>query len=141
VSGSAWFLLALAFDKGVEDFNIPVIPSNGIVATAASLLGAIVTGVCLALAFRTAWTSRSRLVLWATPLALLTLGIVGFSVCTWLVWLLVGGPSSVRPADQFQQVLGTFVVYGLLSVFTPVLYMLAFLNQVAIRHMLRTAAG
>ncbi len=138
-SGSAWFLLALAFDKGVRDFNIPVIPTNGVSATLASWLGAVATGVCVALAFRSAWTTRSRVVFWTAPLGTLALGIVVFSIWTWLAWLRFGEPSNLSAPDQFVLVLATFLLYGLGGIFTPILYLLALLNQVAIRHVVRHA--
>jgi hypothetical protein len=134
-----WFLIALAFDKGVRDFNIPVVPTNSIPAILASLIGGVATGVVVALAFRRAWISQSRLVRVATPLAALIVGIAVFSVCVWIVWLLFGAPSSLRPAEQFVNVVDTFMVYGLVSVFTPFAYLMAWLTQTAIRKGLRSA--
>src|SRR5688572_17487606 len=88
VSGATWFVVALAFDKGVRDFNRPVIPTGSPSAIVASLLAAIVTGVCVTFVFRRSWSSRSRVVLWLTPPATLVTALVTFSVLTWMVWLL-----------------------------------------------------
>src|SRR5262245_40737546 len=48
-SGAVWFLIALAFDKGVRDFNYPVIPTASPLAIALSLFAAILTGVAISL--------------------------------------------------------------------------------------------
>lgn len=132
-SGAAWFVLALAFDKGVQDLNVPVIPTDGLVASTASLLAGVATGVGVALAFRGAWWTHSRWVSRLTPFASLVLGVATFSVLIWLVRILVGGSPSLGAVGHFQQVLGTFAMYGLMSIFTPVLYACAHVNRIAIR--------
>jgi hypothetical protein len=137
VAGAVWFLVALVFDKGVHDLNTPLIPTSGIPAVLASLIGGAVTGIAVALVFRRSWVSESRLVRAATPLAALIVGITVFSVFVWIARLMFGAPSSARPAEQFVEVLGTFAVYGLLSVFAPVAYLIAWLTQTAIRKSLR----
>lgn len=137
-SGAVWFLLAMLFDKGGRDFNVPVIPSDGLIPLAASLLGGVATGIVVTFALRRAWLTRSRVLLLMAPLAALVLAIITFSLTTWLVWLVVGELSRLGPLGQLQQVLGTFAIYGLMSLFTPILYLLAHLNQFVVRRVLTT---
>ena len=133
-SGALWFALAMLFDKGVSDFNTPVIPSSGLLPLTLSMLGGIVTGVVVTLTLGRALLASSRLAFWLAPLAVLVVGVITFSLTTWLVWLLVTDPSSHGSLGQLAQILGTFAIYGLMSpIFTPVLYALAQLNQFAMR--------
>jgi len=140
VSGAIWFLVALAFDKGVRDFNYPVIPTSSPAAVLASLLAAVVTGVCITFVFRRSWSSRSRAVLWVSPPATLVTGLTMFGVLTWMVWLVLGERTGITPSNQLANTVGFFVIYGAFSpLFAPFLYGLAFLNQSAIREILRRA--
>ena len=100
-------------------------PQQRTAALTLSLLGGIVTGVVVTMTFRRAWLATARPTFWLTPLASLAVGVITFSLTTWLAWLLVGEPSSLSPIGQLAQILGTFVIYGLMSpIFTPVLYAL-----------------
>jgi hypothetical protein len=133
-SGAVWFALAMLFDKGVRDFNTPVIPSSGLLPLTLSLLGGIVAGVVVTLTLGRALLAPSRLTFWLAPLGSLVVGVITFSLTTWVVWLLVGAPSSHGSFGQLAQILATFVIYGLMSpIFTPLLYALAHLNQFAMR--------
>jgi hypothetical protein len=133
-SGAVWFAIAMLFDKGVRDFNRPVIPSSGLLPLTLSLLGGIITGVVVTLTVGRALLASSRLTFWLAPMASLVVGVITFSLTTWLVGLLVTDPSGHGAFGQLPQTMGTFVIYGLMSpIFTPVLYALAHLNRVAMR--------
>jgi hypothetical protein len=135
LSGAIWFLIAVAFDRGVRDFNAPVLPTAGPFEIASSLASAVLAGVAVAVAFSRAWGTNSRIVLYLTPIGALVVGVLTFSVLTWVLGQLVGAATQPLP-----EVVGTLFFYALLSVFTPVLYVLALVNGLAIRSAVRRAA-
>ena len=139
VSGGLWFLLALAFDKGVHDFNFPVIPTNSLAAWIASGLCSVATGVCMALLFHRLLLSRSKLVFYALPIAMLPCAIAAFSILIWVAWVALGNRSGVVPLHRLVDILSIFLIYGLISLFTPLLYGCALLNQYALRSVLGRA--
>jgi hypothetical protein len=135
LSGILWFFLALAFDKGVRDFNIPVVPAASLPEIAASLVSAAVAGVAVAFAFSKAWGHRSHIVLYLTPIGALAVGVCAFSVFTWVLGQVVGAA-----VQGLAVILGTLSSYAMLSAFTPILYVLALVNGLALGKLVRRAA-
>jgi hypothetical protein len=138
-SGFVWFLIALTFDKGVRDFNYPVIPTAGLLAIAGSLLAAILTGVSISLLFQRCIQSRSMWLHLALPLITVPTAITIFSVLVWVVWLLLGRTAGVQPLGQLANTLGFFLIYGLCSIFAPFLYVVAALNNWTLHEILKRA--
>jgi hypothetical protein len=139
LSGGLWFLLALAFDKGVQDFNFPVIPTNNLSAWIASGFSGVATGVCMALLFHRLLVSRSKVVFFTLPIAMLPTAIVAFSLLIWVAWFALGNRSGVDPLRRLVDILSIFLIYGLISLFTPLVYGCALLNQYALRSLLGRA--
>jgi hypothetical protein len=130
LSGVVWFLLALLFDRGVQDFNISgLIPVTTFWAGVASALSGAVTGACIAVVFRRWIRSPSRVVLFTLPIVTLPTAIVVFAVLIWTVRL----PFELPYQPSLLQVVDNFLLYGVMSIFTPILYGCALLNQYAIR--------
>ena len=135
VSGVVWFLIAMTFDKGVRDFNIPVIPTSAPLETALGLASAAIAGIAVAFAFSRAWDTPSRIVLYLIPVGVLALGVLVFSTLTWAFGQVVGSAT-----QSLATVVGTLFFYAMLSVFTPILYVLALANGFVIRKLVRCAA-
>ena len=133
ISGGLWFLLALAFDNGVRDFNFSVIPTNSHLAYFGSGLSGVLTGVGIALLFHRLLLSKSRVVFFALPIATLSTAIVTFSILIWITWLALGNHAGVPALGRLADILSIFLVYGLMSLFTPVVYACALLNQYVLR--------
>ncbi|HZM52558.1 MAG TPA: hypothetical protein VFE68_18795 [Vicinamibacteria bacterium] len=135
-SGALWFGLAIAFDKGVQDFNYPVIPTDSSVALFMSSLCGIATGVAVALLFQRPLLSRSWAVFFGLPLATLPAALIVFSLLVWVTWLGFGSLEE-PPFLRLGNILGIFLIYGLLSIFAPVLYAFALLNQYLLRSLVQ----
>jgi len=135
-SGVLWFCLAITFDKGVRDLNVPVIPANGALETTASLFAALVTGITIAFSFRRAWLANTHWARWAAPLATLATGVFVFSILLRGVELAFGSPAS---SLGFRAIIDNLGLYALVSAFAPLLYGLAQLNRLAMRAWLRRA--
>jgi hypothetical protein len=135
ISGAIWFLIAITFDKGVRDFNVPVIPTASPLEVALGLVSAAIAGIAVAFAFSRAWGTRSRVVLFLIPFGALALGVLAFSVLAWVLGQVVGSAT-----ESLAVVVGTLFFYAMLSVFTPILYLLALANGLAIRKLVRRAA-
>ena len=135
ISGVIWFLIAIAFDKGVRDFNVPVVPTASPSEIAVSLLSAVIAGVAVAATFSKAWGTRSRIVLYLLPIGVLALGVLTFSVLTWVLGQVAGAAT-----ESLGVVVSTLLFYAMLSAFTPILYVLALVNGLLIRKLVRRAA-
>jgi hypothetical protein len=136
ISGCFWFLIALLFDKGVQDFNYPVIPTDSLIATVGCLLAAIITGASIAVLFRRLFMKRSKLTFFLLPLATIPTATSMFSVLVWIVWLLFGTPDDVPKLSHLGTILSFFVLYACMSLLAVFVYGFAILNQVAIRAIL-----
>jgi divalent metal cation (Fe/Co/Zn/Cd) transporter len=136
LSGAVWFCLALAFDKGVQDFNYPVIPFDRWQTRSASFLSAVITGVLVALIFRTSWMSESRWSRWVVPYLAIPVAITIFSGLLRLVVLTIGDRPDIY---TFEAISGNLGIYALISMFAPVLYGVAQLNRLAMRAVLTRA--
>jgi len=134
-SGTVWFLLALAFDKGVRDFNWPVIPTGNPLEVTASLLAAIVAGLCITALFYPVWRSRSRIALWLTPLVALPLAVLGFSLLAWVFNQAIGADM-----NTLNDIIMNLFSYATGSVFMPILYLLTVLNGSIVRRVVARAA-
>jgi hypothetical protein len=135
VSGAVWFLLALAFDKGVRDFNWPVIPVSNALELTASLLAAIATGLGVAVLFYPVWHSRSRTTLFVAPIVALPLAVLGFSLLAWLFNQTVGAET-----NSLNDIIMNLLSYATVSVFMPILYVLTVLNGLVLRRVVAGAA-
>jgi hypothetical protein len=135
ISGGLWFLIAIAFDKGVRDLNVPVIPTTGASEIAISLVAAAVAGVTVAVVFSRAWGTGSRIVLGLTPIGALAVGVLTFAVLTWGLNQAAGAAT-----ERLAVIVSTLLFYALLSAFTPILYVLALVNSLAIRKVVSRAA-
>jgi len=137
LSGAAWFCLALAFDKGVQDFNYPVIPFDDWRTRSASFLAAVTTGVLIALIFRSSWASDSRWSRWLAPYLAIPVSVLIFSGFLRLVVLTIGDRPDIYTFDAISGNLGA---YAMISIFAPVLYGAAQLNRLAMRAVLRSSS-
>jgi hypothetical protein len=133
ISGGCWFLLALLFDKGVKDFNYPVIPTNNFIAVVGSLIAAIITGTCIALLFSRSLLKSSRLTFFLLPFATIPLSIAMFSVLIWIVWLFFGNTDGVPKLFYLGTILSFFLFYACISLLAVFVYGFAILNQWALR--------
>ena len=133
-------MVALAFDKGVQDFNFPVIATNSAIAVVASWLAATATGAAVAMAFRRPLLKSSDLFFVSLPLLTLPVALALFALLSWLAWVGFGTTKDVPLFHRLGDFLSFFLVYGLISIFTPILFGLALLNQWAIRRALGHAS-
>jgi len=129
VSGALWFLLPLLFDDG---WSIP----PGAVGHIAGVSCAILTGILISFLFRPAFRRVPLLAFILLPCVTLPLALVSFSFLLWLSRLALGIQFSPPPVGGDLRLLTeTYLIYGLLGS-GPVLYILALLNQYAMRSLL-----
>lgn len=133
ISGCFWFFIALLFDKGVQDFNYPVMPTDSIIAITGCLLAAAITGASIALFFGRLLLKRSKLTFFLLPLATIPMATSIFSVLVWIVWLLVGETEGGPRLHHLATILSFFVLYACISLLAIFVYLFAILNQLAIR--------
>ena len=132
-----------AEDREVEGLNVlqaryRQAVMGGARATAGFIPGlslAIQALVVVAVAFSKAWDSRSRIVLYLTPIGALAVGVLAFSVLTWVLCQVAGAA-----VHSLAVVVDTLFLYAMVSAFTPILYVLALLNGLAVRKLVRRAA-
>jgi hypothetical protein len=135
ISGAVWLLIAIAFDKGVRDFNVPVIPSSTPSEIVVSLIAALLAGVIVAVAFSRAWGTSSRILFFLAPVGALAVGVLAFGV---LIWTL--GKAAGAATERLDVTVTTLSLYAMLSAFTPILYAFALINSLAMRRLVHRAA-
>lgn len=133
VSGGVWHLLALAFDKGLQDFNYPVIPIDSWLDVVIGWFAAAITGAVIAAAFQRPMLRGSRVAFFTLPILTLPAALTIYSTLIWLSRLGLGSNEGAPPLYGVDQILSIFFMYGLVSVFTPILYCLALATQWSIR--------
>jgi hypothetical protein len=136
VSGAVWFGIATLLDS---DWAIP--KGSGLPFLAALFAG-IASGVFISLVFRPLFRSASTSIFILLPLVTLPIAIGGFALLLWLSRWLTGVhfEPQVQPTHELRLIVVTYLVGGLMSIFAPVLFVLALLNQYAMRLLLRNLA-
>ncbi len=129
VSGALWFLFPLLLNGG---WGIP----PGPIGSVAGAFCAMVTGVLISFLFRPAFRRTPLLGFILLPCVTLPVAIVSFSLLLWLSRLSLGVHFSPAPHGGDLRLLAeSYLVYGLLGS-GPLLYILALLNQYAMRSLL-----
>lgn len=132
IAGCVWLGFAMLFDYWSYDGVRSLIPSSGLREILVSVLVAASTGTVILVVFRRAILSGSRRLFFALPVLTLPAAIVLFSVLVWLARLALGSNGSpdwsLHPPG-FMVILDGYVMYGLFSVFAPILYVLALATQ------------
>jgi len=132
-SGALWFLVPLLFDDG---WGIP----PGSLGRIAGVSCAALTGVLIAFLFRAAFRRAPMLAFILLPCITLPVAIVSFSLLLWLSRLALGVHFTPPPVGGELRLLAeSYLIYGLLGS-GPVLYILALLNQYAMRSLLNRNA-
>lgn len=125
ISGCCWFVVLLLLDGGWA------MPLSSVVGIATSIASSVGTGVVVAHLFRVP-ICRARGVWFAIlPLATVPAAIVVFTCLIWFARRLAQ-VSFVPPLvnrNEFAFILGTYAIYGTISLVAPVLWGLAFINQ------------
>ena len=128
-SGALWFLPPLLFDGG---WGIP----SGFSGRLAGVCCAAATGILVSFLFRPAFRCAPSLAFVLLPCITLPVAIASFSLLLWLSRLALGVHFSPPPAGGDLRLLAeSYLIYGLLGS-GPVLYILALLNQTAMRSLL-----
>ena len=138
VAGAVWFLFPLFLDYGVGDMqSMSGIPEG---ALAEALACGIVTGVIIAFLFRPWFRKSSRRVFLLLPLLTLPTAIVIFSILIWFTRQWLGVHSRFAGVEELWEILTIYLVYGLFSIFAPVLWAFALLTQYIFRTLLTPKA-
>ena len=133
VSGALWFLIPLLCDSG---WGIP----PGSIGSAAGVICAMLTGALISFLFRWAFRRAPVLAFILLPCVTLPVAIASFSFLLWLSRLALGVHFSPAPVGGDLRLLTeSYLIYGLLGS-GPVLYILALLNQYAMRSLLNRNA-
>lgn len=122
VSGAAWSGLAMLFESMAPN-RVP--PS-------ALLACGILTGLAVSYVFRGAFRRARAPWEFLLPLATVPFAVCLFAVLVWSSRRVLGYPFSAEPmlpGEELSLVLTAYLVYGLLSLFTPVIYALSLVNQ------------
>jgi hypothetical protein len=132
-SGALWFLVPLLFDGG---WGIP----PGSIGRIAGASCAVLTGVLISYLFRPAFRRAPMLGFILLPCVTLPVAIISFSVLLWLSRLALGVHFTPPPVSGDLRLLAeSYLIYGLLGS-GPALYILALLNQYAMRSLLNRNA-
>jgi hypothetical protein len=125
LGGSAWFAVVLLLDRG---WALPLNSGWGIVGAVAS---ALVTGMAVTYVFQIPICRARGLAFIALPLVTVPTAILLFSTCVWCTRRLTGAVFSppLLPREEFELILSTYSIYGLISLVAPVLFFLAYVNQ------------
>ena len=127
--GGLWFLLPFALDKGLQDFNYPTLPLFNFFSSVASVFAAMVSGVIMANIFSRCLLNKSKLYFFLLPIITLPVAIVLFSTFIWLIWRLSKTLNPALPTHDFIKIFSTYAIYGLLSIFSPLLYAAALITH------------
>jgi hypothetical protein len=134
-SGGVWFGVATLLDSdwAISKDTWPFI---------AALCAAVLTGILISTVFRPLFRRTPGGIFVFLPLFTLPMGIVLFSLLLWLARRFTGVHfvPSVMPAHELRLIAETYLIGGLISIFAPVLFGLALLNQYAMRFLLRRLA-
>jgi hypothetical protein len=129
VSGAVWFLIPLTIDDG---WGIP----PGFTGRTAGVVCAMVTGAFISFLFRRLFRRSPLIAFILLPCATLPVAITVFSLLLWLARLALGVHFSPAPVGgDFRLLTESYLIYGLLGS-GPILYILALLNQYAMRSLL-----
>ena len=125
LSGCAWFVVALVLDRG---WALPLRSAWGIAGAAAS---AIATGVTVTHLFNIPMRRARGVAFVALPLITVPTAILLFSTFVWRVRRLTGSVFTppLAPRDAFELIFGTYLVYSLITLAAPFLFVLAYVNQ------------
>ncbi len=134
ISGAVWACAAIVLDGATEADHSWAIPWQDPLALALIIPGGAIVGVSVGALVRRPLQARSRLTPFL-PLVTLPLAIALFATLVWASRAILGyhfTPQLSRRAE-LGLILETYLVYGLVSLMTPLLYVLALLNQRMIR--------
>ena len=135
-SGTVWFGIAMLLDSNWA------IPKDSTFPFIAALFAAIITGIFISTVFRPLFRRTPAGIFVFLPLVTLPTGIAVFALLLWLARRFTGVHfvPSVTPAHELRLIVETYLIGGLISIFAPVLFGLALLNQYAMRFLLRRVA-
>ncbi len=135
-SGAVWFGVAALLDS---DWAIP----KDSLPFMAAFCAAILTGIFISTVFRPLFRRTPAGIFVFLPLVTLPTGIAVFALLLWLARRFTGVDfvPSVTPAHELRLIVETYLIGGLISVFAPVLFGLALLNQYVMRSLLRRVAS
>lgn len=133
VSGGLWFLLPLLLDNG---WGIP----SGFIGRVAGVACAMGTGALVSFLVRTAFRRAPMLAFILLPCVTLPVAILSFSFLLWVSRMALGVHFSPSPfGGDLRLLTETYLIYGLFGS-GPFLYVLALLNQYALRCLLNRNA-
>ena len=131
LAGAVWFLFPLFLDYGVADMqSMSGIPEGG---SAEALVCGMLTGIIIAFLFRPLFRKASQRVFVLLPFATLPTAIVIFSVLIWLTRQWLGVHSRFVGISELWEILSIYLIYGLFSIFSPILWGFAFLTEYLFR--------
>jgi hypothetical protein len=122
VSGAVWSGLAMLFESMAPN----TVPASALLACG------ILTGLAVSYVFRGAFRRARAPWKFLLPLATVPFAVSLFAVLVWFARRALGHPFSSQamlPGEELSLVLTGYLVYGLLSMFTPVIYALSLVNQ------------
>jgi hypothetical protein len=129
VSGALWSLIPQLFDGG---WGIP----PGTLGRVAGTFCAMGTGALISFLFRPAFRRAPLLGFIFLPCVTLPIAIISFALLLWLSRLALGVHFSPPPVGgDLRLIAESYLIYGLIGS-GPVLYILALLNQYAMRSLL-----
>jgi len=137
--GLLWHLMLWLLYKVVGGSNPSITPYSNVFSVVGSVVAGMVTGIVIALIFRRLFLVRSKLAFACLPLATLPTAIVIYSILIWFVALLFEERTDSSALMALVGITTTYLIYGLMTIFTPLLYGIALLSQFAFRTLLKRA--
>ena len=137
VTGAAWSLLAFTLDYRVQDMQSMSCIPPGVIGLVGALLCGAATGITIAVVFRWLFRRTPKFLFPFLPLLTLPVAIAVFSLLVWLERRALGTPTRFAPREELFEILAIYGIYGLISLFMPIVYAVALVTQWWFRRMLR----
>ncbi len=109
----------------------------GVIGFIGAVMCGAITGIAIAVAFRWLFQRTPKFLFSFLPLFTLPAAIALFALLVWLERRALGVPTRFAPREELLEILAIYGIYGLISVFMPVLYSVALVTQWWFRRLLR----
>ncbi|MEO6034243.1 MAG: hypothetical protein ABIQ35_03210 [Verrucomicrobiota bacterium] len=133
ISGIIWFGIALVLDSGWA------IPTKQILPFIGAMLCACLTGLFVSLLIYKPSRQTSHVIFICLTFATLPLAVLVFALLLWMMRRLLGieFQPAVSTSHELELIVSTYLLGGLLSIFTPFLLILSIANNYLMRFLVQ----
>lgn len=110
----------------------------GVIGFVGALFCGALTGIAVAVLFRRWFSSTPTFLFLLLPALTLPVAIAIFSLLVWMERRVLGTPTRSSPGEELGVILSIYGIYGLVSIFMPLLYGIALFTQRWFRQMLQS---